>query len=248
MNLTIDITGYCNMKCVYCYQKCKGELNAEFVGSCVDKYKPDLLNIGGGEPLMHPEIKKIIDENHKKVDRINIATNATLITYHNYEFLKKENVSLQISLPSVRRECYTLITGNDLLGLVLGNIDSLLERGIDCSVNTVLTKFNIGTIPEIVNYAKKRNLTIILSPAHPCRTGDFYLNEAELIGARDAIISQKVSYDRIESPLLHELSCSSLKRIYSFFSVCPLENNNLYINPAGKIMKCEFTEEKSFEQ
>lgn len=80
----IEITNVCNLKCDFCPQTNR---NPEFMsigtfGNILDQIKPHTNYIYlhvKGEPLLHPELNKLLDISHEKGFKVNITTNGTLI-------------------------------------------------------------------------------------------------------------------------------------------------------------------------
>jgi len=60
----IQITNACNMRCAHCCYECKphGEyMSVDTFRQAVSWHKGNHLNIGGGEPTLHPDIFDIVD-------------------------------------------------------------------------------------------------------------------------------------------------------------------------------------------
>jgi radical SAM protein with 4Fe4S-binding SPASM domain len=80
----IEITNRCNLNCSFC-PKSKRKTEFMTVGSfkmILDEIKPftDYIYLHvKGEPLLHPDIDKILDASHEKGFQVNITTNGTLI-------------------------------------------------------------------------------------------------------------------------------------------------------------------------
>ncbi len=238
MILTIDLFDDCNLKCIYCYQKQKGCIPVEKVNELVDYYSPRILNIGGGEPFMYDELNSLIKENVGKVKELNIATNATKI--NDYEILKNPGIVVQVSLPSLIEYNYEKITKKNKLDNVLLTINELIEEGVRTSINSVIVKNNFDEVGELISYAKDKELSICINPAHPINGGEgWLLSDEQVISLRDLLFSEKIVYESVESVLLHPLDCSNLKKKYSFFNYCKI-TSKVYISPNLKKYSCEF--------
>ena len=103
--LILHLTNKCNLKCSYCFATpTQTELTLNQWKMIIDKTKTDHLSLSGGEPLMvwnaitKPLIEyfKVIYENrHNKIE---LNTNATLLTKDIADFLKDNEVSIILSL------------------------------------------------------------------------------------------------------------------------------------------------------
>jgi MoaA/NifB/PqqE/SkfB family radical SAM enzyme len=92
VNMVLLITSKCTLKCKLCttyapYNPHPNNYSIDIVIKGVDKFfsvidKVGVVNITGGEPLLHPELPKIIDSFSRHIDKINqleFFTNGTVI-------------------------------------------------------------------------------------------------------------------------------------------------------------------------
>lgn len=106
----------CNLRCPMCdrthkddYNKHKTEqltteLSIDFLESLGVMGTRHILLLGGGEPLMHPDIKQYIEILKKHEISIHLWTNGTLINESNADFLAKYCDIITISLDSPHEE------------------------------------------------------------------------------------------------------------------------------------------------
>jgi len=100
--ITIPVSMVCNFHCKYCsvfdFEKTKPDykfMDEEDVRQVLDglkhsSFEPDMVTLAGAEPLLNPNIDKIVDlVNSYKFKRIEIISNATVLTKRNVEVLKK---------------------------------------------------------------------------------------------------------------------------------------------------------------
>lgn len=169
--LRIAITNTCNLSCFYCHNEgqklnCKAKfLPLSYIQTMVkwlqkNHVSAGHINITGGEPMLHPDLKEIIKELRKLTPKIRLNTNATLLTKENIVELHELGVeSLKIGIDTVyakqtKPNIYTTKT----------NVDQMLENIKFAStlmkvvLNTVVTKFNYKDIDKIVEFAKQTNL------------------------------------------------------------------------------------------
>jgi len=98
----VEITNICNLKCNFCpdTNREKRFMPVENFAIIVNKIKDYTGLIAlhvKGEPLMHPELKAILDICDKNNLKVNITTNGTLL-YKNKEILASSNALRQLNI------------------------------------------------------------------------------------------------------------------------------------------------------
>lgn len=122
-SIALDITGFCNAKCKYCPSGNDLSHKGEFISlECYEKILQLLLKYkmctsntnfhiyGLGEPLLHPDINRILQITHKYGIKTNISTNASVIPFISSESEKAISRFL-ISMPGFSEESYKKIHG-----------------------------------------------------------------------------------------------------------------------------------------
>ncbi len=122
----------CNLNCSYCDTKyaIKGNLGTEMqipeIINEVKKYNCKNITLTGGEPLIHKNVKELIDELIKNGFRVNIETNGAIdIT----PYLNRCLVTMDYKLPSsgmekfMKLENLEKLTENDVLKFVTEESD-----------------------------------------------------------------------------------------------------------------------------
>ena len=112
LNLTLNITQACNLKCRYCYvQRGNKSMPWKVAKQAVDffvdkdKYSNTIVSFTTAEPLLEWElIRKVIKYSEGKgVQRFDLATNGMLITKKVLDYCMKHNVILQLSFDGRQR-------------------------------------------------------------------------------------------------------------------------------------------------
>lgn len=102
----IEITNVCNLNCDFCPSTCRKPefMSIELFCKILDQIKKHTDYIYfhvKGEPLLHPEIDKLLDISHEKGFKVNITTNGTLINMVKDKLLMKSGLrQVNISLHS----------------------------------------------------------------------------------------------------------------------------------------------------
>lgn len=104
----IEITSKCNLKCIHCYNESD---DFKYHDMSVEDYKYTIdfllaneitkLQIIGGEPFVNPTIlKEMLEYSVGKFELLEIFTNGTLIPNDFYDYLKKHNIRIALSVYS----------------------------------------------------------------------------------------------------------------------------------------------------
>lgn len=164
--LRISLTDNCNFRCFYCMPEedydftpasrlmQAGEIESiakVFVEQGVDK-----IRLTGGEPLVRKDAADIILSLSRLPVNLTLTSNGSRI----HEFipvLKEAGVrSLNISLDTLDRDKFMLVTRRDQFQLVYKNIMRLMEEGFHVKVNMVVMKgMNDAEINDFVSWTRK---------------------------------------------------------------------------------------------
>ena len=133
--MRISITDRCNLRCRYCMPEgvelvpMKNILSYEEIEMvCQAAAKVRL-----GCPELIGKIKKI-----PGVEQVTMTTNGVLLSKYLPELLKNGLDAVNISLDTLDRERYQVITGRDELFRVLKSVDQAVDAGIPVKINSVL--------------------------------------------------------------------------------------------------------------
>ena len=190
--VTFKATLKCNLACQYCYGRDNHAQGSEmtdeeirkgldFVCSYVSLTHIDRLTIcwHGGEPfLLLKRLPPLIEQANSrlaeqgvKVSHV-IQTNATLLTPDTYAIIHRHFdgfVGVSLDLFSRFRTFPGGIVSTDL---AVRNLDKALDAGIRCGVINLITRDNVGKIPEIYDFFKRRNTNVRLARVFPISGND----------------------------------------------------------------------------
>lgn len=183
----IEITTYCNMACPGCYRGCDVKLN-RFVHKPFEEIKKEIkylikvrncqtISISGGEPLLHPELFKIIELiKSQKLNSV-LLTNGKILTKDILLKLKKSGLTaLTLGIDSLR------IPEKNLSEIELNKLrqkfaDMVREVGeITLGFTYVVNKNNLDGLKHVLVWARKNKEAV-----------DFLL----IIQKRQLILSRK---------------------------------------------------------
>lgn len=169
--LRISLTDNCNLRCFYCMPEEEytftpasklmqvDEIEAIakiFVAQGVKK-----IRLTGGEPLVRKDAAEIIERLSKLDVKLTITTNGTRL----HEFLdviKNAGItSLNISLDTLQKDRFMLMTKRDHFEKVRNNIDLMIQEGIHVKVNAVVMKgLNDDEINDFIDWTKHQPVHI----------------------------------------------------------------------------------------
>ncbi|MFA6420429.1 MAG: radical SAM protein [archaeon] len=174
VSVQIEPTNYCNQKCVFCYRQNnpwrfdnKHMTFAEFK-KIIDSM-PDLEELllnGYGEPLLCPDIFKMLEYASSKGIFTKTNTNMSLLTKENAKKLVETGINeVFISLDSVDPKLYEKLRGTKL-ELTLKGFENLLEArkkaksNMKITLNFVVTEETIPGMKNIIDYITGKDVLV----------------------------------------------------------------------------------------
>lgn len=163
--LRISLTDNCDLRCFYCmpeedYQftpnsKLMQADEIEAIAKVFVKEGIRKIRLTGGEPLVRKDFADILERLAKLDVQLTMTTNGTRL--HQFaEVIKNQGIkSLNISLDTLQRDRYMLMTKRDKQEQVMSNIALMLSYGIQVKVNAVLMKgINEEEINDFISWTK----------------------------------------------------------------------------------------------
>jgi GTP 3',8-cyclase len=163
--LRISLTDNCNLRCFYCMPNEEYDFTPQnklmqadeieaiakiFVGQGVNK-----IRLTGGEPLVRKDAADIIKRLAKLPTKLTMTTNGIRISDFIDLFEEVGLTSLNISLDTLDRDKFIMLTKRDYFDRVKQNIQLLLDRKFHVKVNMVVIKnMNDNEILDFVEWTK----------------------------------------------------------------------------------------------
>ncbi|GIZ07551.1 GTP 3',8-cyclase MoaA [Flavobacterium sp. UMI-01] len=169
--LRISITEHCNLRCTYCMPAegialtPKSHLmTADEIVSIAQTFVQlgvNKIRLTGGEPLVRKDAKDIINRLGKLGVELTLTTNGILVHDFIDTFKEAGITSLNVSIDSLQKEKFNLITRRNYFDQFWNNLALLDENGFQLKLNVVVMKgFNDNEIVDFINLTKDRNLMI----------------------------------------------------------------------------------------
>jgi MoaA/NifB/PqqE/SkfB family radical SAM enzyme len=166
----IHITNYCNHACPMCnlwkkpmtmaYNDVIRTLN---VSARMGVF---IVNITGGEPLLHPHLIDIINYAAQLQFFIHLNTNGALPVRYFEPLVETPLDSIVISFHSLHQKKYEMMTGSKTsIEHVIRTIDYLKAHSdFHIALNYVITSYNSGETEEILAFAKSKGVSAEIHP------------------------------------------------------------------------------------
>jgi uncharacterized radical SAM superfamily Fe-S cluster-containing enzyme len=164
----VEICDYCNLRCPVCYAA-SGPERQQFrdlrqIGRMLDAVvrnegQPDVVQISGGEPTMHPEFFAIVEmAKARPIRHLMVNTNGVRLAQEE-DFVKrlaeyKEDFEVYLQFDSFERDALLQLRGADLRRIRLKALEKLDRYGISTNLVVTLKKgLNDGEIGKTVDFA-----------------------------------------------------------------------------------------------
>ena len=206
-NLLIEVTNYCNNKCLFCANR-KMTRKKQFIDKkIVAKVLKECYNLGSmevgfyatGEPLINNNLEEYVML-AKKIGYkyVYITTNGILANKERIEKLFQNGLdSIKFSINALNKEKYKLIHGTDKFNLVIKNLENtytLKEEKYPnkkVSVSYIMTKYTLEPKEKIKNFFKSISDEVIVNMAR---------NQGGLIKEIDYLVDDS---DNIKPPCFY---------------------------------------------
>lgn len=164
----VEVTDRCNLKCPTCYansspsygrHRTLEEIEMMFDAIVASEGEPDVVQISGGEPTIHPEFFKILDiAKSKPIKHLMLNTNGIRIA-KDFEFTKRlasymPDFEVYLQFDSFEANALMELRGADLTDIRKQAIDHLNQLNLSTTLVVTLQKgLNDHEIGKIIDYA-----------------------------------------------------------------------------------------------
>jgi uncharacterized radical SAM superfamily Fe-S cluster-containing enzyme len=167
----VEITDQCNLTCPVCYSESSPQRlshrsleQIEFMLDCVvrNEGEPDVVQISGGEPTIHPQFFAVLDlAKSKPIKHLMVNTNGIRIA-SDADFARRlkdymPGFELYLQFDSLKPGPLVALRGVDLTDVRKRALDRLNEHNISTTLVVTLKKgLNDNEIGEIIDFALKQ--------------------------------------------------------------------------------------------
>jgi len=134
----------CNLACAGCgkiqypAQILKKHLTVEACLAAVEECGVPIVSIPGGEPLMYPDIDKLVAELVKRKKYIYLCTNAILLKEKLHLFTPSKYLTFSVHMDGLREEHDEAVCKDGVFDEAVEGIKAALQRGFRVTTNTTL--------------------------------------------------------------------------------------------------------------
>ncbi|MFC2162698.1 radical SAM/SPASM domain-containing protein [Candidatus Altiarchaeota archaeon] len=162
VELNIEVSTVCNLRCIYCESGHKPPqfLTPEGFTKILAALPaiPCVEFVGLGETLMNPQIDELIGIARKKGMYTSITTNGTLLTKDMISRLESAGLNeLAVSLDLPSKEVEAIRCGLDFDQLDK-NLDNLKHSRLRTLIKAVVSTDNVDKLNDLVDYAKAKGI------------------------------------------------------------------------------------------
>lgn len=172
--LTWQITEQCNLHCIHCLanssMRKKEELTVDQIMCFLDDLaamKVFYINVGGGEPLLHPNFFELADYAEAKGVYIQFSTNGTLVDQVVARKIADRGLRVQVSLDGWNAAVNDPIRGAGTFDKAVKAVKLLRELDVTVSVNCVVTKSTFQGLNELYALVTSLGAKLRLSRLRP---------------------------------------------------------------------------------
>ena len=261
-NICFGITSRCNLSCKHCLNRNlpagESDMTTEKIFQVIDQLVEcgvRGLSLFGGEPLCHPDFKKIVEYLNQRNIGISLNTNATLIDAGMARWLKEHKISGAVaSFDGSCPEVMDAIRGEGVFEKALKGIAALRAEDRNVLLSVTLNKINFRDVREMVTLGKKidgnsiRFNHVFFSGNASCFLEEIYLSPEEEREAVAAVWQAKEEFGNFIDPSSSYLcQKEKLEAVKKYKPVndklvipsCGAAQGKCAIRPDGWVVPCE---------
>lgn len=162
--LNIYLTNACNFHCPHCFMKAgkrlKDELDKEDWIRVLKDFRAcggEAVTFTGGEPLMNPAFREIIEAAHQEGLQITVLTNGILWTDELIDELSPQLAEVQISIDGADDASNAKVRVAGTFETLVNNVIRFSNNGVRTSVATTFTNENLDAADQYTELVSRIN-------------------------------------------------------------------------------------------
>jgi len=257
--LRLAVTDKCNLRCHYCMpEKIQFKPKAELltfeemvrISKLLAAEGIHKIRVTGGEPFLRKDIMHLFDELAAipQIKKIAVTTNGTHTLQHLDTLIQLGIKTFNLSLDSLDRERFNLITRRDEFPKVENCLHEMLNRNCDVSINAVVMKdHNIEDILPMVAFTEHHDVSMRFIEEMPFNGSDKYYENLEwdYVKILTHIESEFKNVTKLKDPKNSTSLNYKVKGFKGSFGIIPAYTrsfcgtcNRIRITPQGTFKTC----------
>jgi MoaA/NifB/PqqE/SkfB family radical SAM enzyme len=163
--LSYAATWRCTNHCAYCDLPPAGrEMTFEEFRPLLDAFREmGLVRLGltGGEPLLHPDIGRILGRCRRIGVATVVSTNGALVKERIVELAELDLASVSID---GARDVQDLLRGSGSFAACEEAVDLLVRKGVGVVLSAVLHSRNVGRVDDLLEMARRKRVATVWQP------------------------------------------------------------------------------------
>jgi len=195
------LTSGCNLRCRHCWIAPKYQnsahtypsLSQELFKSVIEQAKPlglSAVKLTGGEPLLHPQIRKILEEVRISELRLIVETNGLLCTDELAQIIASCNDPfVSVSLDAANVKIHEWIRGvSGCFEKTMEGIRSLVKAGIKPQIIMTVARCNVDEVEVVVRLAESLGAgSVKFNVLHPTARGEQMHKAGETLNIKELV-------------------------------------------------------------
>jgi MoaA/NifB/PqqE/SkfB family radical SAM enzyme len=244
--LSHGINARCNLSCRFCEYWCQPnqEMRTSHILEMLNEAKDfgiGIYNAWTVEPLLRPDLPKILGHAKKLGLITSLVTNGQLLGLRAHELSDLDYLS--VSIDGIKS--YRDIRGADL-EIVLEGIKAAQGMGHRILINCVICRKNLHELEDLVEMAESFGVSISFEPIHEMESVDKKVwQEIGLISSHDlhCAIKRLIKLKKNGAPIINSLTyLNMLKELQPRFR-CHASSIILHVAPDGSVQNCRLCKE-----
>ena len=261
-SVCFGITSRCNLNCKHCLNRNiaapEPDMTTEELLGVVDQMGrggTSDISLFGGEPLVHPDFRRIVEHINKYPISISLNTNGSLVDAETARWLKDHKIKgAVVSFDGSNSSVMDSMRGTGAFEASIEGIKALREEGLSVLLSATLTRLNYKDARQMVILGKKirgssiRFNHVFFGGNAACFVKELYLSPDEEREAVDVVWRLKAEFgDFISGQSSYLCQKAKLDKVRDYkpvydkitVSPCGAANGKCAIRPDGWVTPCE---------
>jgi len=172
LSMELELSRACNLQCIYCYANAgQGDQDGLAPGEVFDVVEQaqdlgarKIVLLGGGEPLLYPHLRRVVEYLSERRLVIELFTNGTLLDDEMVQFLYEHRVKVVVKLNSQRPEIQDELAGKPgTLAAIQRGIAHLRRAGYPdaehgMGIETIICRQNLPELAGLWRWARREGI------------------------------------------------------------------------------------------